>query len=165
MYQAEGLTCPAEKLLTLCSSWVFTNITNICPSFLSGSVQFFLLMLLRQSSYLFSLTWAMVGHFSALLLLHHCLQFEFEPIWPGESRDCAGEGRCPVRTAKGGCQQCLHQHDWHFSDTPLGSDCLCWFLSGGFLQFKLQPLGGATDSGFHHRWPVSYYMIYCLFRS
>ena len=23
---------------------------------------------------------------------------------------------------EGGCQQCMHKNDWHFSDTPLGSD-------------------------------------------
>ena len=36
----------------------------------------------------------------------------------------------------------------YFSLTPLGSDWLCLAGSGGFLQIKLQPLGGATDSGF-----------------
>ena len=45
----------------------------------------------------------------------------------------------------------MEENDWHFSDTPLGSDWLCWSWRGGFLQIKLQPLGGATDS-----WPVPY---------
>ena len=51
---------------------------------------------------------------------------------------------------EGGCQQRMHEHDRHFSDTPLGSDWLCWFGSGGFLQIKLRPQGGATDSGFFY---------------
>ena len=68
---------------------------------------------LHQSSYFFSLTWAMVGHSSTLLLLsvlHHCLQFGLESFWPGKSRHCtcAGEEHCPVYTAwgEGGCQVC-----------------------------------------------------------
>ena len=48
----------------------------------------------------------------------------------------------------GGCQQCRHESDWHFSDTPLGSDWLYRARSDGFLLIKLQPLGRATDSGF-----------------
>ena len=94
---------------------------------------------LHQSSYFFSLTWGMVGHFSALLLLsvlHHSLQFGFESIWPGKIRHCA-------------CMTCC-KSDWHFSDTPFGSDWFYLARSGRFLQIKLQPLGGATDS-----WPVS----------
>ena len=59
----------------------------------------------RQSSYFFSLTWAMVGHFLALLLLsvlRHCLQFGLESIWPGKSRHCTWtvEGHCPVCAGK-----------------------------------------------------------------
>ena len=55
-----------------------------------------------------------------------------------------------------GCQQHMCEHDWHFSDTPLGSDWLCWFGNSGFLQIKLRLLGGAADSGFFHSWCVSY---------
>ena len=50
---------------------------------------------LRQSSYFFSLTWTLVGHFSALLLLFSvlrcCLQvgLQLELSWPGKSRHCA----------------------------------------------------------------------------
>ena len=44
-----------------------------------------------------------------------------------------------------GCQQRMHESDWHFSDTPLDSDWLYLARSSGFLQTKLQPLGGATD--------------------
>ena len=54
-----------------------------------GPVLCFHSAFLLESSYFFSLTWTMVGHVSALLLLSvllHCLQFEFERIWPGESR-------------------------------------------------------------------------------
>ena len=66
----------------------------------------FIPIFLRQSSYFFSLMWAMMGHSSALLLLsvlRHCLQFGLENIWPGKSRHCActGEGHCPVRAAWG----------------------------------------------------------------
>ena len=55
-----------------------------------------------------------------------------------------------------GCQQCMHENDWHFSDTHLGSDWLYWAGSGGFLQVKLGPLAGPIDSGFLHSWPISY---------
>ena len=77
---------------------------------------------LRQSSYFFSLTRAMVGNSSALLLLsvlRHCLQFGLECIWPGKSRHCVCMG-------EGGCQQRMHESDWHFSDTHLGPDRLYW---------------------------------------
>ena len=54
----------------------------------------------HDSSYFFSLMWAMVGHSLALLLLsvlHHYLQFglELEHISPGKSRYCicTGEGQ------------------------------------------------------------------------
>ena len=61
---------------------------------------------LRQCSYFFSLMGAMVGHFSALLLLsvlRHCLQLEHECFWSGKNRycACAGEGHFPVCTAGG----------------------------------------------------------------
>ena len=66
-----------------------------------GPIFTFYTAFLHQSSYVFSLTWAVVGYFSALLLSLpvHCLQFELESIWPGKSRHCT----C-VR--EGGCQQC-----------------------------------------------------------
>ena len=52
----------------------------------------------------------------------------------------------------------MQESDWHFSDNALGSDWLCW-AGSGFLQIKLGPVGGATDSGFLHRWPVSLYSL------
>ena len=74
---------------------------------------------------------------------------ELECIWPGKSRycACAGGGALPREE---GCQQHMHDNDWHFSDTPLGCDWLCLSGTGRFLQIKLGPLGGATDSGFLH---------------
>ena len=45
----------------------------------------------------------------------------------------------------GTCQQHMHKNDWHFLDTPLGSDWLYLAGSGRSLQIQLQPLGGATD--------------------
>ena len=44
----------------------------------------------------------------------------------------------------------MHNNDRHISDIPLGSvhgsALLCSSRSGGFLQIKLELLGGATDS-------------------
>ena len=65
-YQAGVLTCPAEKQLTLCRSWVLTNPAappplkwhlNIYPPFFSGSVQFFLFTLLFLISVLICSLW------------------------------------------------------------------------------------------------------------
>ena len=108
IYQAGVLTWPSEKRLTLCGSWVLTN--TAAPSTSEITLQYLSLFsfwhglflslhtaFLCQSSYFSSLKRAMVGHFSALLPLCHCLQFE--PIWLGESRCCAGEGHCWVCTA------------------------------------------------------------------
>ena len=54
-----------------------------------------------------SMLWAVVGQFSAVLLLsvpHHCLQFGLKPIWPGKSRHCLGRG--------GGCSSvCMRMID------------------------------------------------------
>ena len=50
-----------------------------------------------------------------------------------------------------GLQQYMHESDWHYSDTALGSVWLHTARSGGFFQIKLGPLGGATDSGSLHR--------------
>ena len=75
-----------------------------------GPILCFYTAFLCQSSYFFSLAWAMVGHFSALLLfsvLLHCWQFEFELefIWPVWNRYCA----C-AREGHWGCQQ--HAQEW-----------------------------------------------------
>ena len=55
-----------------------------------------------SSSYFLPLTWAMVGHVSALLssILCHCLQFglKLDLNWPGESRHCACVRRADGRT-------------------------------------------------------------------
>ena len=99
IYKAGVLTCPAEKSLQIPQippplKWC----SDIYPCFLSGSVQFFLITLLYFLTlfFFFSLTRVMVGHFLALLLYWCCLQFELDPIWPGNSRHCtcAGEGHC-----------------------------------------------------------------------
>ena len=51
-------------------------------------------------------------------------------------------GTAPARYAlhEGGCQQLMHENDWHSSDTPLGSHWMYWAGSGGFLQINSQPL-------------------------
>ena len=46
-----------------------------------------------------------------------------------------------------------------FQTLPLALIGCVDFRSSGFLQIKLQPLGGATDSGFVHSRPVSYSTI------
>ena len=152
------LTCPAEKQLTLpaLESLQIPHLppplksasSDIYPSFLSGFFNFF------------CLTWAMVTQFSTLLTPHHCLQFglDLESIWPDKGRCCAcrAEGHWPVLLERGGCQK-RTQVEWL---TLLRHAPWLWLVvlipSGGFLQIKLQPLGGATDSGFLHSWPVSY---------
>ena len=62
--------------------------SDIYPSFLFGfgPILSFYTAFLNQFSYFFSVMWAMLGYFSALLPLHHSLQFEIalEPIWPSE---------------------------------------------------------------------------------
>ena len=127
----------------------------------NGTLIFILVFSLAQSNSFF-LHWFSLAVFLFLIstlllsLLCHCLQFGLE----SESRHCAYIGGgglpCTCCSREGGCQQRMHKNDWHFSDTHLGSDRLCGYGSVGFLQIKLQPQGGATDSGFLHSWPVSY---------
>ena len=120
------------------------NDSDIYPSFLSGSIQFFVFTLLFLVSLLISSLWR--GHFSALLLLsvlRHCLQFGLERIWPGESRhcSCAGEG-LPAEYARKWLTLLRHA-PW------------LWLVVLRQEQWihptKLGPLGGATDS-----WSASY---------
>ena len=52
-----------------------------------------------------------------------------------------------------GCQH--YAWEWHFLDTPLGSDWLCWAGSSGFMQIELGPLVDSIDSGFFcHLCPI-----------
>ena len=119
-YQA--LTCPGDKQQTLRCSWVLTNPTVPFTSeitlwylsqffSLAPSHSLFFHCCSSSWSYFFSLMWAVVGHFLSPLLLfvlHHCLQFGHERIWPDKSRQCAwlGEGHCPVHTAAS-----MHEND------------------------------------------------------
>ena len=113
------------RYLTLFSLWLGT-VLALYTAFL-------------HQSYFFSLTWAMMGHLSALLLLSvlcHCLQTELERIWPGKSRHCVcwERGTAQYVLRKGGGLPAAFA--WHISDTPTGSDCICWTRSGGFLQIR-----------------------------
>ena len=80
----------------------------------------------------------MVGHFSALLLLLSAIVYSLGLIISDQVR--------------AGTADNMHvlENDWQFSDTPFGSDWLCWSGSSGFLQIKLGPPDGAKDSGFLH---------------
>ena len=134
----------------------YLSLFSICL----GPILCFYTALLRQSSYFFSLTWAVVGHFLALLLLsvlRHCVQLDCTQWqqwdWTYLARYeqalhlCGVGALCSTRCVReGGCQQCMHENDWHFSDTPVGSDWLCWSRSGGFLQI----------TGWSHRWLIFY---------
>ena len=163
------LTCPAEKRPTQCCSWVLTAPaappplkwrSDIYPGFLSGSVHFFVFTLFFFVSLLISSLWP--GHWWGIFQLCCCcslfsaavyrlvFSLNFSDQVRADTAHLHQEGHCPVRAAWPRCQQPVHESDWHFSDTPLSSDWLCWSRSGGFLQIKLGPLGGATDS-----WPVS----------
>ena len=100
---------------------------------LAWSNYFFLQCFCLSGFLFFLLTWAMVGHFLALLLLSvlcHCLHFEFklEHVWPG------GAGTAPAWGMSTAQYCCQHKNDWHFSDIPLGFDWLCWSRNCGFLQ-------------------------------
>ena len=123
---------------------------RIYPCFLSGLVKFFVFTLLFFVSLLISSL--DVGNGGALYTLGMTVS------------DQVGEGHCSVCACvrEGGCQQCMQESDWHFSDTPHGSDWLYWISNGGFLQIKLEPLGGATDSGLLDSWPVSYSTVRSL---
>ena len=155
------LTCPAEKPLALRRSWLLTNPAappalkwraDIYLCFLSGSVQFFVLNTASLCLFFFL---PFLGAFtcsvaSPPLFTVWVWAWTYLTRWGQALRLCGG-GALPNSTVQGGGLPGMHEGDWHFSDTPLGSDWLCWSRSSGFLQIKLQPLGGATDS-----WPVSY---------
>ena len=100
-------------------------MTRWCLSSFSlwlGPLLCFYSAFLRQSSYFFSLMWAMAGHSSALLLLsvlHHCLQFELKLIWPGKSRHFASR----------------YASEW-FTPLRLPSALISCTKSGGFLQIN-----------------------------
>ena len=64
-------------------------------------------------------------------------------------------GTVPVRGRGAASRVCTRMIDTS-QTLPIYSDWLYWPGSFGFLQIKLQSLGGATDSGFLHSWPVSY---------
>ena len=133
-YIQQVLTCPAEKSWqTRSSSTTEKKLIFILVLSLARSRSLFSLCFCSSS--VFSVTWAMVGHVSALLLLSVlCQVFTVWAwsIWPGESRRCT--------CVRGG--GLTHNSDWHFSDTLLGSDWLYWVW--GFWQIRLVPLGGAT---------------------
>ena len=121
--------------------------SNIYPSFLSGSAQFFLFTLLFFISVLCSLWRGQLGHYSLDMSLNLSDQVRADtaPVrGRGTAQYVLGEGGC--------CQQGMHENDWHFSDTWLWLVMLireCWFLAN---QIRDSP----TDSGFLHSWPVSY---------
>ena len=143
--------------------------SDIYPCFLSGSGQFFVFILLFFISLLifFLLTWATVGHFSALSLplLHHCLQFGLELELFGPHRQawrlCGGGALLGVLSGGGGLLSACAR-EWV---TLLRHSPWLWLVvliqSSGCLQIKLGPLGGATDSVFLYSWTVSY----CTVRS
>ena len=129
IHQAGVLTCPGEKQLTLHRFWVLKNPTAPSTSemssaiylcFLSGSAQFFLFTLLFFVSLLISYLWRAqtVGNFSAQLLT----------VWAGTYLTRWEQG-LHLHQGEGHCLQHRHENDWQFSDTPLGSDWLCWSRS------------------------------------
>ena len=132
-----------------------------------GPILYFYTAFLCLSTYFFSLWWAMVGHCLAWLLLSvlcHWLQFglELEHICAAiKSRHCActGEGHSPVRAAWGKRAASTRMIDTS-QMLPLALMLwFCWSGSGGFLQIKLGPLGGPTDTESLQSWPVSYFTV------
>ena len=67
-----------------------------------GPILCFYTTYLRQLTYFFSLTGAMVGHSSALLLFHHCLQFGLELELSDQVTAGTAPAHCPV-WGRGGC--------------------------------------------------------------
>ena len=159
-----SLNCLAEKPLSLLSShrcrsslhpWddalIFVRVFSLAQS------NSFFLTLLFFVSRLISSLW----HGQWWGIFQPCCCCLFSAIV--YSLDVSDQVGADTATAQGGplpstccmregaCQQRMHESDLHFSDTLLGSDWLYSTGSGRFLQIKLQPLGGATDS-----WPVSY---------
>ena len=99
---------------------------------------------LHQSSYFFSLTWAMVSIFQL------CCYYLFSATVYSLSLNVTDQVWADAAPAWGrGTATSMHKNDWHFSDTPLCSDWLCWSGSGGLLQIKLQPLGGTQTVDFY----------------
>ena len=105
-YQLINTRCNAMLPTALSTSEMMLCYLFLFSLWLSSILSFHTAFL-SQSSYFFCLTCAMLTHSLALLLLlsvlHHCLQFGLESIWPGKGRHCtcAGEGHCPVHTAWG----------------------------------------------------------------
>ena len=117
-----------------------------CTAFWLGPVLCFYTAFLCQSSYFFSLMWAMVGNFR---LCCCCL---FSAIVYSLGSNLSSQVSAGTAPAWGrGAASSIQENDWHFSDTPLASDWLCWSSAVDLLQIKLTLLGGATVS-----WPVSY---------
>ena len=114
---------------------------------------------LHQSFCFFSLTWATVGHSSALLMsvLRHCLQFGLESIWPGKSRHytCAGEGHCPVCAAWGrgpASSICTRVIDT--------SQTLTWLWLVVLSQEQWIIANNIIATGWSHRW-LTCMLFYC----
>ena len=104
------------------------------PCFLSGSVQFFLLTLLFFVNPLISSLWR--EQWWAILRFCCCCLFS------------------AVLYSLG-----LKVSDQVRADTAPYSPWLYWARSGGYLQIKLQPLGGATDSGYYTQ--LTCILFYC----
>ena len=126
------------------------NGTAVCILVFSFSL-FFLFALFFFISLLISSLWR--GQWWSILQLCCCCLFS--AIVYSLSLDMSDQVRAGTAPVRRRGLPPLYAQEWHFSDTPLGCDWLYWAGSGEFLQIKLRSLGGATDSGFLHSWPVS----------
>ena len=95
-----------------------------------------------RHSYFFSLTWAMVGHSSALLLLSvllhvHSLSLKVSDQVRAGTAPVQGRGTAQYTLRERGGLPAAYAQEWHFSGTPLGSGWLYWAWSSRCLQIKL----------------------------
>ena len=109
-------TAPSTSEMTLQYSSLF--------SLWFGPILHFYTDFLRQSSYFFSLKWVNAGHFSALLLFHHCLQLSLkisDQVRAGTA-PAPGRGTAQYTLCQGGGLQAVYAWEWYFSNTSLRSD-------------------------------------------
>ena len=156
---SSGPLLSIRKVLTNPTTPSTSEMTLRCMSLFSlwlVSILSFYTAFLCQSSYFFSLTWAVVGHFLVLLLLSvlcHCLQFELEYLTKEEQTLwLRGEGALPSTWGRGAV---LFTRMIDTSQTLPFALIGCIEPEWWILANQIRP----ADSGFLHSWPVSYSIV------
>ena len=170
-YIKQGFLLVQQKSSQPCKALESLQIPQLPPPlkwcFLSGSVQFFLYTLLFFVSLLISYLWRgqhwgifqyCCGGFFSTIVCSWSLSLNMS-VQVRAGTACQGEGHCRVAVREGSCQQRLHESDWHFSDTPLGSDWLYWSLERWPLANQIRATGRT-----HRQWiitPLTCILFYC----